>query len=87
MAQVLPAILGGIWGRIEQNQGGDCAHRKVTLSLFIDLIPDFIPVLGYLDELILFPVGIYFVLKLVPLPKRRGSDRDRGALAPLILTC
>lgn len=32
----------------------------------IDLIPDFIPVLGYLDELILMPVGIYLVMKLVP---------------------
>ena len=32
----------------------------------IDLIPDFIPVLGYLDELILLPVGIYLVLKLLP---------------------
>jgi uncharacterized membrane protein YkvA (DUF1232 family) len=32
----------------------------------IDLIPDFIPVLGYLDELILLPVGTYLVLKLVP---------------------
>jgi len=32
----------------------------------IDLIPDFIPMLGYLDELILLPVGIYLVLKLVP---------------------
>jgi len=32
----------------------------------IDLIPDFIPVLGYLDELILLPVGIWVVLKLVP---------------------
>jgi uncharacterized membrane protein YkvA (DUF1232 family) len=32
----------------------------------IDLIPDFIPVLGYLDELILLPIGIWLVLKLVP---------------------
>jgi uncharacterized membrane protein YkvA (DUF1232 family) len=32
----------------------------------IDLIPDFIPVIGYLDELILMPVGIYLVMKLVP---------------------
>ena len=32
----------------------------------IDLIPDFIPVLGYLDELILMPIGIYLVMKLVP---------------------
>ena len=34
----------------------------------IDLIPDFIPVLGYLDDLILLPIGIYFILKLVPEP-------------------
>ena len=34
----------------------------------IDLIPDFIPVLGYLDDLILVPISIYFILKLVPKP-------------------
>ena len=34
----------------------------------IDLIPDFIPVLGYLDDLILLPIAIYFILKLVPRP-------------------
>jgi uncharacterized membrane protein YkvA (DUF1232 family) len=34
----------------------------------IDLIPDFIPVLGYLDELILLPASIYLILKLVPKP-------------------
>ncbi len=32
----------------------------------IDLIPDFIPVLGYLDDLILIPLGIFLALKLVP---------------------
>jgi uncharacterized membrane protein YkvA (DUF1232 family) len=32
----------------------------------IDLIPDFIPVLGYLDELILMPLGIWLALKLMP---------------------
>lgn len=32
----------------------------------IDLIPDFIPVLGYLDDLILLPAAIYFTLKLIP---------------------
>lgn len=32
----------------------------------IDLIPDFIPVLGYLDDLILIPLGIALVVKLVP---------------------
>lgn len=32
----------------------------------IDLIPDFIPVLGYLDDLILVPIGIYFALRMIP---------------------
>lgn len=32
----------------------------------IDLIPDFIPVLGYVDDLILVPLGIYFVLRMIP---------------------
>jgi uncharacterized membrane protein YkvA (DUF1232 family) len=32
----------------------------------IDLIPDFIPVLGYLDDLLIVPLGIIAVLKLVP---------------------
>ena len=32
----------------------------------IDLIPDFIPILGYLDDLILVPAGIYLTLCLLP---------------------
>ena len=32
----------------------------------IDLIPDFIPVLGYLDDLIIVPLGIALVVKLIP---------------------
>ena len=32
----------------------------------IDLIPDFIPVLGYLDELIILPLFIYVTIRLIP---------------------
>jgi uncharacterized membrane protein YkvA (DUF1232 family) len=32
----------------------------------IDLIPDFIPVVGYLDELFILPLGIWFVVRLIP---------------------
>lgn len=45
----------------------------------IDLIPDFIPLLGYLDDLILVPAGIALAIKLIPddviLECRENSDK------------
>jgi len=45
----------------------------------IDLIPDFIPVLGFLDDLVLVPAGIWLTLRLVPdgvMADARARARD-----------
>lgn len=34
----------------------------------IDLIPDFIPVLGYFDDLILIPLALWLVMRMIPKP-------------------
>jgi uncharacterized membrane protein YkvA (DUF1232 family) len=34
----------------------------------IDLIPDFVPILGYLDDLVLIPIGIALAIRIVPPP-------------------
>ena len=44
----------------------------------IDLIPDFIPVLGYLDDLILLPLAILLVVRLIP-PGVMAELRDEAA--------
>jgi uncharacterized membrane protein YkvA (DUF1232 family) len=47
----------------------------------IDLIPDTIPVLGYLDDLILVPLGISIAIKMIPPPvMAECRDRARAAL-------
>lgn len=44
----------------------------------IDLIPDFIPVIGYLDDLILVPIGIVLALKMIP-PEVMAECRERAS--------
>jgi uncharacterized membrane protein YkvA (DUF1232 family) len=46
----------------------------------IDLIPDFVPVLGYIDDLIIVPLGILIVLKLIP-PEIMAEHRALAAAA------
>src|SRR6478752_7495834 len=46
----------------------------------IDLIPDPIPVLGYLDDLVIVPAGIALVLRLIPAEVMTDS-RARAAVA------
>lgn len=46
----------------------------------IDLIPDFIPVLGYLDDLIIVPLGLVLVLRLVP-PEVMIAAREKATVA------
>jgi uncharacterized membrane protein YkvA (DUF1232 family) len=46
----------------------------------IDLIPDFIPVLGYLDDMILVPLGVLLVIRLIP-PDILAEHRSLAAAA------
>jgi len=46
----------------------------------IDLIPDPIPVLGYLDDLLLVPLGVLLVLQLIP-PEVMAENRQRARAA------
>jgi uncharacterized membrane protein YkvA (DUF1232 family) len=54
----------------------------------LDLIPDFVPIIGYLDDLILIPLGIALVLRLTP-PEvlaecrvQAQQEMERGRLSP-----
>jgi uncharacterized membrane protein YkvA (DUF1232 family) len=46
----------------------------------IDLIPDFVPVLGYLDDLILIPLGIALLLKVIP-SEVMAECREKAAIS------
>ncbi|SEJ78095.1 Uncharacterized membrane protein YkvA, DUF1232 family [Deinococcus reticulitermitis] len=45
----------------------------------IDLIPDFVPVLGYLDDLLLVPAGLWLALRLLPPAVLADARREAAA--------
>jgi len=45
----------------------------------IDLIPDFIPLLGYLDELIVLPAAIWLILRFLPAPVLARARQQANA--------
>ncbi len=59
----------------------------------IDLIPDVVPVLGYLDDLILVPLGVALAIKMIPSPvlsecrkkARETEDRPVNRVAAAIV--
>jgi uncharacterized membrane protein YkvA (DUF1232 family) len=77
-------------------------HAKVLIAFVIafvfspiDLIPDFIPVLGYLDDLVIVPLGIALAIRMIP-PEvmaecrkaaREAVDQDKptGRIAAVVI--
>jgi uncharacterized membrane protein YkvA (DUF1232 family) len=43
----------------------------------IDLIPDFVPILGYLDDLVIVPLGLWLVIRMLP-PEVLATARSRA---------
>jgi uncharacterized membrane protein YkvA (DUF1232 family) len=71
-----------------------CALAVVAYALSpIDLIPDFIPLLGYLDDLLLLPLGIALAVKLIPaevmadarLTARKAEGGTLGKVGGLVI--
>ena len=58
------------------HEGARDLCSRVALSP-LDLIPDFIPIVGYLDDLIVVPLGIALVLRLTP-PNVLADCRQRA---------
>ncbi|MGN1120071.1 MAG: YkvA family protein, partial [Oscillospiraceae bacterium] len=66
----IPAVFLALCDRQTPVAAKVCAALTIAYALSpIDLIPDFIPVLGYLDDLILLPAMVALTLRLIPADK------------------
>lgn len=75
------------------------AFSALVVAYFIspiDLVPDFIPILGYLDDLILVPLGISLAIKMIPAEVMRDArkqaakpeaNRTASILITIIIIC
>lgn len=67
--------------------------RRSLCLIPIDLIPDFIPVLGYLDDLLIVPLGIALAIRLTPATVmaefrhdvRASADRPRSLMVAWLI--
>ena len=85
--------LAAVWYLV-RDQRTPLAPKVVAWSVLayalspIDLIPDFIPVLGLLDDLVILPLGIWLVIQLVPAwlwqDKLRQAQGFEGRLPKLL---
>ncbi|MEN3793980.1 DUF1232 domain-containing protein [Fulvimarina sp. MAC3] len=61
----------------------------------IDLVPDFVPILGLLDDLLIVPLGVMLAVRLIPAPllaefrdkalRRKDRPTSRGGLVTVVL--
>ena len=61
-------------------KGSGNSRRCLRALSPIDLIPDFVPVLGYVDDLIIVPAGMALVIRLIP-PEIMAEHREMAIAA------
>jgi uncharacterized membrane protein YkvA (DUF1232 family) len=77
-AKALKLDVLALWFALKHPSVSGCAKAIAFIAVAyalspIDLIPDFIPVLGYLDDLIIVPVLVWLALKMVPIDVLKQS--------------
>ncbi len=85
-ARALKALLLTLWllSRDTRTPRAAKVAAMVTLAYAlspIDLIPDFIPVIGFLDDVLLVPLGVLLTLKLTPAVLLADCKQRAAAMA------